>query len=381
MIFDLSAGDILANARRAKAQTGRPILQQLIEIVRLRRGPGKLSAKEYFDYRLFDPDIADADRLTFVGRWAKGAVYQAQDPQWCGVGNDKLLSYLFLAANGLPIPPVLAVYHESRHYPGATLLHSPDAFEAWLRDPGNYPFFAKPAAGAFGEDAYFVVSLDKATDCIVTVNDERLPIAAFAAHHWKRHLGGLVLQQVIRPHPDLVERIGNRVGTARIFTMQSDAGPVIHRAVYRIPTGTNFTDNFSLGSKGNGFATIDIATGMLTDVFSGIGLGKQRIETHPDTGKRLAGFVLPHWDRTLEMVRLGQSALLGLRTLGWDVAFTAGGPVIVEFNTHAGYALLQATGKGLVDKEFRAVFPADPVESRKRHPNINIGTGDRRRRR
>jgi Sugar-transfer associated ATP-grasp len=380
MLLDMSISDILACARKAKAQTGRPVLAQLAEIARMRRGPGKLSAREYFDYRIFDPALTDAERAAFVGRWVKGVVYQAQDQQWCGIGNDKLLAYLFLASIGLPTAPIRAVYHPQRHYPGAALLHSPEAFEIWLRDPGNYPFFAKPSAGAFGMGSCFAARLDAAADSIVTVNDERLPIADYATRNWDKHLGGLIVQQVIEPHPELVERIGRRVATARIVTMLTPTGPRIHRSVFRIPTGANFTDNFNLGSSGNGFAIVDPGTGKLTECYNGLGLGLRRIENHVDTGQRLEDYVLPHWQRAAEYVLLGQRAMTGLPILGWDVAFAADGPVIVEFNTHPGYAILQATGRGLADAEFLANFPRDSAESRRLHPHLNIGTGDRRRR-
>lgn len=381
MLLELPVREIIKRARMAKAQTGRPVAAQIIDIARLRAGPGKLSAKEYFDYRLFDPSLPIDEKYRFAGKWIKGVVYQAQDQQWTGLGNDKLLAYLFLGAIGLQTPPVRAVYDGRRYYPGVDLLDTPAALTAWLREPANYPFFAKPAAGAFGADSCFATEYDKSTDSIVTINGARIPVEEFAGQNWNRHLGGLILQHVIALHPDLVDRIGNRVGTARIFTMQTPDGPRIHRAVFRIPTGANFTDNFNLGSSGNGFAIIDPATGVMTDVYKGIGLSLQRIDSHVDTGKKLEGFKLPHWDRAVSAVLLGQRALRGLPLLGWDIALTEAGPVVVEFNTHPGYAILQAVGKGLMDPTFMANFPADPVESRRLHPHLNIGTGDRRKRR
>jgi hypothetical protein len=381
MLLDMSAAEILSSARQAKAQSGRSILRQLADIVRLRRGPGKLTAREYFDYRLFEPALSDDERSTFVGRWARADVYQAQDAQWTGLGNDKLLGYLFLEANGIATPPVKAVYHESRFYPGVALLNTPQRFETWLRDPGNYPFFAKPSAGFWGRDATYAIELDAKADAIMAFGGKRISIPDYTRKNWRRHLGGLIVQEVIRPHPELVERIGNRVATARVLTMRTDDGPRIHRAVYRVPVGANFTDNFNLGSSGNGFASIDVASGTLTALYTGIGLSRRQIDRHLDTGKTLLGYQLPHWQRAVEMVKLGQQALLGLPLLGWDVAFTAAGPLIVEFNTYAGYALLQATGEGLIDREFRRNFPADLAETRRRYPTLEIGAGVQQKRR
>ncbi|MEA3538807.1 MAG: sugar-transfer associated ATP-grasp domain-containing protein [Pseudomonadota bacterium] len=378
MFLGISLTDLFRNTHIAKKQTGKSQLAQIKEIIRCRRGPGKVSAKEYFDYRLFE--LNPSQHHTFAGVWAKGVVYQAQDPQWCGIGNDKLLAYAFLKTFGLPIPVTKAVYESRRYYPGVALISTVEDMEDWLRQKDNYPFFSKPSAGAFGMGSCCGVSWNEKTDSIVTVTGEEIPVKTFALDNWNKHLGGLIFQDVIEPDPALVRLFGRRVATARIITMAAEGETRVHRAAFRIPVGKNFTDNFNLGTGGNGFAEIDIETGTLGDMYEGLGLTLRRTQTHLDTGERITGFQLPHWNEALDIVKLGQQALFGLPILGWDIAFTVNGPVVVEFNTHPGYALLQATGRGLMDDVFLQYFPMDPLENRKRYQHIIIGTGSWRRR-
>jgi hypothetical protein len=379
MIIGMSVPQIIKNLKETKRLCGKSIIGQISEIYHLRLGKGKLSAKEYYDYRLFDSAFTFEHKKTFVGAWAKGDVYMAQDPQWYGVGNDKALSYLLLQSFGLPVPPLKAIYQTRRFHPGVRLLKTPEDFENWLRDAGNYPFFAKPVAGAFGLDSCYGEAFDPATDSIVTISGEHLPVSDFVKRRGGKDVGGLLLQDIITPHPDITTRIGRRVATARIVTIASDEDIRIHRAAFRIPVGRNVTDNFNLGAGGNGFANIDIETGTLSEMYVGLGLSLQKTDKHVDTGETIKGFQLPDWQRALDIVRLGQSALFGLPILGWDIAFTPTGPVVVEFNTHPGYAMLQASGSGFADAEFRRFFPASPEECRKKYPHILIGTGGRPR--
>ena len=67
------------------------------------------------------------------------------------------------------------------------------------------------------------------------------------------------------------------------------------------------------------------------------GRGPATVETHPDTGEAFDGVVLPDWADARRMVCAAAKQFLPVRTLGWDVAFTPGGPIIVEGNVWWDY--------------------------------------------
>lgn len=81
---------------------------------------------------------------------------------------------------------------------------------------------------------------------------------------------------------------------------------------------------------------IDTATGRL-------GAGAQltpdrRVELydhHPDTGVRVKGLTVPHWQRVRRAVVGIAAALPQLRLAGWDVIVTEDGPVVLEGEAHA----------------------------------------------
>lgn len=81
-------------------------------------------------------------------------------------------------------------------------------------------------------------------------------------------------------------------------------------------------------------AQIDPETGILvTDAFD----DAHRILTEvPGTGAKIRGFKVPYWQEALELVKQAAAAIPELRYIGWDVAFTPDGPVIVEGNFNPG---------------------------------------------
>jgi putative polysaccharide biosynthesis protein len=66
------------------------------------------------------------------------------------------------------------------------------------------------------------------------------------------------------------------------------------------------------------------------------GMGLTEVEIHPKTGVAFAGFRLPFWPQACGLVEEAASRLVPLQTLGWDVAFTPTGPVIIEANSAWG---------------------------------------------
>jgi len=97
-------------------------------------------------------------------------------------------------------------------------------------------------------------------------------------------------------------------------------------------------DNFGGAGKNNVFCVIDPADGTLKKSLMKsrhpFGFGLHEIERHPVTGLGLIGLQPPMWN---DIVRLGKRAafaFLPSRCLGWDIAATSAGPVLIEANRY-----------------------------------------------
>jgi alpha-L-glutamate ligase-like protein len=112
-------------------------------------------------------------------------------------------------------------------------------------------------------------------------------------------------------------------------------------AMVRLPTRrSGGRANLHQGAIGAG---IDLAQGStLTAV-----LGNGVVETHPDTGVRVAGIEIPHWQRMLEIAARSYE-LTGLGYQGIDIVLDRElGPLVLELNARPGLAIQIANRAGL----------------------------------
>src|SRR6185312_13195379 len=129
-----------------------------------------------------------------------------------------------------------------------------------------------------------------------------------------------------------------------------DGEPGILRACWKIPSGANLADNY--WRAGNLLAQIDVPTGRTLRAMSGTGLEWTPHSAHPDTNAPLVGIDIPCWPEltrtALEAARLMQHMPL----IGFDIAVSESGPVIVEMNHNPDFFLNQlADGRGVLDAD------------------------------
>lgn len=84
---------------------------------------------------------------------------------------------------------------------------------------------------------------------------------------------------------------------------------------------------------GNLFATVDVNTGIITSDLTDYTLAAYR--EHPVTKFTAKGTQLPCWDRVLELAKQAAYRIPQVAYVGWDIAITPDGPVLIEGN-HCG---------------------------------------------
>jgi hypothetical protein len=106
----------------------------------------------------------------------------------------------------------------------------------------------------------------------------------------------------------------------------------------KLAVGRGATDNYDDGRTGNGFSEISIDDGVLGPLMVPApgGFGYVSSPVAPGTGQRVEGRRLPCFAEACELVRRSAPLFLPMRTLGWDVALTPAGPVVVEANNWWG---------------------------------------------
>ena len=155
---------------------------------------------------------------------------------------------------------------------------------------------------------------------------------------------GLVEEYIIQ-HPELNRICSSSVNSIRVATISSRSHPVtpdgahmdIAYAALRIGGGNSVVDNFHSGGMA---VAIDLDTGVvLTDAANMEG---EFFKVHPVSGVEFKGFVVPYFKEALALVREAHEKTGIEGYLGWDIAISEKGPMLVEINHNPGAMLLTA---------------------------------------
>jgi hypothetical protein len=337
---------IRLTSARALEDNGVSVSRQIVELLRLRLGDGKLTAEDYYRMRVYRKDFSFAQKREFI---SQGAVHLLGG--WAMIAHDKLIAQALLEREGVRTAPILAVCHPLRSYGTCTVLRTPEAVVSYL-EGDVYPFVAKPVTGIFSEDISVVEAIDKAAGVLRLAEGRSAPVREFADRCINaRH--GTLFQEKLDPHPAIVEHVSPRLCTLRLIVLLERDDVQLFRALWKIAAHGNVADNY--WRPGNFIARLDLATGCIEECLTGLGPDCRAVEESPSTGRQLRGFAVPFYAEAVDLVRRAAPAFIGIRMQAWDVAVTPDGPVALEVNEVGSVFLPQVADKrGMNDEAFRA---------------------------
>ena len=258
---------------------------------------------------------------------------------------DKFLTGTLLESFDIPTPHIYCYIKDGQiHYmdPQFNTHEGVGAYQqlAGLLS-GNMSLFCKPSCGALGNDVF---SLDVRNNCIY-INDEICEIDDVI----DRLLSDdYIIQEKVYQHSLMNKLNDSSVNTIRILTvMRKDGSVLAFGAGLRIGRRGSSVDNWS---KGGIFVGIDMEQGRLMEK----GFLKPQYGTvllqHPDTLVTFKNFEIPYFKEVVQLVTRSHEKLYWCHSLGWDVAITDNGPVIIEANSMWEVSLIQAAHGGLKEK-------------------------------
>ena len=182
-------------------------------------------------------------------------------------------------------------------------------------------FMSKPYDGSGGAS----VEKRKASD----ITDRQ----AFYDHAKENRI---YLEELVTQHPDVNVLCPASVNTIRMMTYNDNGTPVFLWCGLRVGNGINPVDNFHAEGMG---VNIDPETGKLYGV--AINKDNEEFVAHPTTGVVFDGFQLPDFAQAKQMVL--EACLLSdkIKMIGWDIALSDKGPLIIEANRWPGFDLVQ----------------------------------------
>ncbi|MBR5736506.1 MAG: hypothetical protein IKX60_06930 [Bacteroidales bacterium] len=177
-------------------------------------------------------------------------------------------------------------------------------------------FIIKPTFGNYGNGV----------KVIDTINENR--IEELADGLLDTYKEGFVAEELISQCDELASFHPSSVNTVRLTTVRLDNGEVyiIHRPFIRFGQGGRVVDN---GGNGGIIGGIDNETGI---IYAAIDEKMNHYIVHPDSGKTILGYRIPHWAEAKAFVIKLADVIPELRYCGWDIALTDDGWVMVEAN-------------------------------------------------
>lgn len=160
--------------------------------------------------------------------------------------------------------------------------------------------------------------------------------------------GQFLVEEGICQHPQMAAICPSSVNTLRIVTLMVEGKAKFLYALLRVGSGKSHVDNISsggmytfIGEEGRlEFPAFCDKTGLYYD-------------RHPVTGVSFPGFQIPQFHEAVELCLKAAQTEPRLGYIGWDVAVTEHGPILVEGNVLPGYDMVQNSkfhpeGKGIL---------------------------------
>ncbi|MDD2409144.1 MAG: sugar-transfer associated ATP-grasp domain-containing protein [Bacilli bacterium] len=139
----------------------------------------------------------------------------------------------------------------------------------------------------------------------------------------------VLIEEYINQHKKITELYNNSVNTLRLFTFYDGTKTYVLNSVFKLGNG-GVIDNFCSG----GMYTFVDDNGKI--IVPAIDQNDNIYYIHPITKKDILGFVIPMYQEACNLVKEAAILIPEIKYIGWDVAITNKGPLIIEGNSFPG---------------------------------------------
>lgn len=138
----------------------------------------------------------------------------------------------------------------------------------------------------------------------------------------------MLIEECVRSCGEIEEFHPQSLNTVRVVTVSKDGKCELLGAMLRMGVKNSVVDN---SSSGGVVASIDVDTGEIISL--GVDKNGNQFEKHPDSGKRIKGFVIPNWSRIVRMCKELPMLMPEMVFAGWDIAVLPDGNLeLIEAN-------------------------------------------------
>ena len=216
--------------------------------------------------------------------------------------------------------------------------HSYEDIKSFLRKHNE--FFAKPAGGMCGKgiEKLRLSEFDDINELMEYLREKELA----------------VLEEPVSQHNELMRLHPNSVNTIRVITLNVKGDVKVVAAYLRIGNGA-VVDNFNSGGM---VVPVDEDRGEV--IYPALCKNGEVFDVHPITSVAIKGFRVPMWEDVLSLAKKAGAVVPEVGLVGWDIAVTRGGAVLIEGNDFPGHDIYglpphRTDGIGILPKFEKAI--------------------------
>lgn len=290
----------------------------------------------YFRFAHFKKEYDDIELIkTYVPQGAYARYCVNSDPKYQILIDDKILYHDVMTHYGLPVPERFFSFSYGMFKANGREI-SDEEVDRILSEITDPQFFIKRNMCGEGSGVFLV---KRKEDGFYTSKGVKITAKTIRANC--SHSQYLFERQVIQ-HPVMAQFNPSSVNTCRIITFHNKA----IACGARFGRSGSFIDN---AAKGGLVVSVDMETGLL----GAYGLREYdatKYYEHPDSHVAFKGVAVPHWKEMVAAVEKTCRMLPYYSSVGFDVACTPNGPVIIEINTGTGASAPQmGKDRGIAD--------------------------------
>lgn len=194
-----------------------------------------------------------------------------------------------------------------------------DEFNKFLK--GKKVIFCKPTSGTHGDSMEKIVISEFKGDLYDYLYNKNL----------------ILVEEVVIQCEEMNKLYPYAINTVRIITVHKYEGEVLVVAAYqRIGNHGYIVDNYNGGGM---VVPINEKTGIIE--YPAVDKRKQIYYKHPMTDTPIVGFKVPKFSSAVNLAKKAAKVIDEIRYVGWDIAITDKGPVIIEGNEYPGHDIYQ----------------------------------------
>lgn len=299
-VFSMNTRQMFDKIKEVHRKSGKPSIVIFFDMIAC----GVKYQAGYMDYALFEMYNLNADqRRTVVTRGINNSfIKRFNNPEYTKYFDDKRLFNRrfseFIKRDWLDVEA-----------------ESVDNLSTFISNHSE--FIAKPANGMCGKGIEKLSSGDFANACEL--------------YEYLKERKLTLIEEVVSQHPVMSDLHPHSVNTCRVITITKDGKTGVVAAYLRIGNGKH-VDNFNSGGM-----VVPIEEDRGEVIYPALNKKGELFEAHPLTCVPVRGFKVPMWAEVLKLVKKAGVVIPQVGLVGWDVAITENGPVIIEGNDFPGH--------------------------------------------